>query len=381
MKPKLLAIALLFLLSLAAFAAPRINIGMSMGAFGPDTDSTTLRTFGNDFFLNGYLGLENESGLEMQASLGTYSNVSHHPDNLATNFTLNIVPLKAALLYHFFQGSEFRPYVGASGGAYFYNLHDDDPYGGNIARGTVFGYSLLAGLQVHFTNYIYVTAQAEKYFLPKIFFTDAKNFDSASFTVGVGLVTNFLKVGGYNVTQSGVQYQYTRDEENLLVEIQQVKQEQAEIKIKLQQIEDDMDEFYLNDFIEQDPSFNIKYSRIKYLEAKQQRLDLQRSQAQARLDALTQRWDQLRKDTRPVEDHLVYVETNYSRSPYGLRYRNGYLLYDNGPYRYHYYEDVNLFPPPVFVIPGGGSGTAPTPEERAEFLKKKKEHIEQLKGQ
>ncbi|MFA5928948.1 MAG: outer membrane beta-barrel protein [Candidatus Margulisiibacteriota bacterium] len=376
---KNLILVLILSLSVLAQAVPKITVGMNAGAFGPDSDTAVLTTFGKDFTLNGYLGLETESGMEVQASMGSYSNVSHHPSDVGTNFNINMMPLKASLLYNFNPDSELRPYLGAGVGAYFYNLRDN--VYGELEKGTVFGYSLIAGVKVHFTNYLFVNAQFEKDLLPKIFFNNSKNFDSSAFTIGIGLVTNFIKVGNTNIAETG-SYQYTKEQEALLVEIQQVQGEIKEIKVKAQQIEDDMDEFYYNDFKANDPALKQNFQKIQYLETKQKRLDLQLVQAQNRLDALNQRWNVMRRDEKTAQDNIVILQQTYNNSPYGLRYRDGFLVYDNAPYQYHYFQDRDTFMNPVRwinAVPATG-GTVMTPEERIIYNQKKQEYINTRKN-
>ena len=214
--------------------------------------------------------------------------------------------------------------------------------------------------------------------MPKIFFNNSQNFDSSAFSIGIGLVTNFIKIGQHNMTQVGT-YQYTREQEALLVEMQQIRNEIKEIKLRSQQIEDELDFFYLSDFDEKDSQFKKKYRQIQYLENKLKRLDRQLLQARNRLDSLKQRWDSTRRDQRSIQDHIGYLRQQYYYSPYGLHYRDGYFLYDDTPYHYRYYHYGNAYYNTDDSTNSGGSG-AWTTEEKEAYLQKKKEYLENRKN-
>ena len=363
-----------------AQSATKVSVGINGGVFGPISDKVVLNTFSNDFYFSGYAGIESEDGIEIQGSFGTYSDTSHHVDDIGLDRKIYITPLKANLIYNFFSNEDIHPYVGAGLGAYFYK-HEDALFS-NLESGTVFGYNFLAGLKMFFTNYIYVNAQVEKCFLPPIPLTvlsDSKDFDSMVFTIGVGMVTNFIKVGKHNVTQVG-EYVYTKEQEKLLVEIQQAQAELKEMKTKSSQIDVELDNFYLRDLNEVSPVLKEKYEQITYLENKQKRLDEQISQAQARLNAFKVQWSKSQNDMRPVEEHITYLQNNYSYSPYGLRYNNGYFGYGRVPYQPQYSQYLEPVYPPVYYSPPATGGSGVTIVDREELLNKKREYLLNLKN-
>ncbi|MFH1428422.1 MAG: outer membrane beta-barrel protein [Candidatus Margulisiibacteriota bacterium] len=354
-------------------AQPRINTGVNMGAFEPDTDSLAMGSFGRDFTFSGYVGIQAESGIEFRADLGSWGTTSHHPDDLGNDLVIGIIPLKASLIYNFSPEEDISPYLGAGVGVYFYNLRDR--VYGELEKGTVFGQNIVAGIKFHFTDYLYVTTQYEKHFLPKIFFNNSHNFDSSAFTIGMGIATNFVKVNGYNLAQTGG-YRYSREQETLLVDIQQIRGEIDEMNIKLNEIEAEMDLFYNSPFMENDPDFKRQFEKVKYLETKQARVDTQKTAAQTRLDTLRGQWVQLGVDSQTIQEHIVYLENYYPNSPYGLNYRDGYFTYRE-PYRHQYYHNDDAYNYPA--TPASGS-TSMSQEEREEYLKKRREYLAEKKN-
>ncbi|HAR63202.1 MAG: hypothetical protein DKM50_08400 [Candidatus Margulisiibacteriota bacterium] len=355
------------------YAGPRFEMALNMGMLNPE-DQKVRETFGANFQINGYLGFMAANGLEVRAGLGHYSDISHKDADIGTDLTLGITPLTGSIIYNIPFGLPIRPYIGGGIGAYFYDV-EDNIYG-ELETDTKFGTHFLAGAKIDVAEGLFLDAIYQKQFLPKIFFDKSQNFNSWTFTVGIGFSVPINDRGIGQNNNEKVAYKYNKKEEEMLLEIQQLTTEINEIKQKRKQIEQHIDEFYSEkDYDENDPEFAKQYKKVQYLEKKVKRLDLEVSQAKDRLTSLNQQWDNMHTEKQPIEEQVVYLRHNYMYSPYGLYYRQGYIVRGDAPYSYHYYHNDS-----DNHNSSNSAVTAPTVEDKKEYAEKKKEYILNLKN-
>lgn len=361
-------------ISTMSLSASRYDIGIGMGGFSPDNDALVQQTFGKNFFWQGYMGLYDENGWEVRGALGGYGDTSHNPLDLGNNVRISMFPiLTASLIYNFATYTSFvQPYLGGGVNCYFYNVADD--IFGTLEAGTRFGFHGLCGLKINIMPDMYLMAEYNRNFIPPVFFNGSKNFDSSALAIGVGF--SFPVVEGRHA-KSAPQYRYTKEEEELLVQIQQAKTEIKDMKKKRADIEEQIDEFYqTNDDADNSPELAKNMRRINYLERKLKDLDRQITDAQDDLKELQQDWKKFQVDSRPVEDHIVYLQQNYRYSPYGLRLNGGYFNYYDTPYVYHYYHERNYNPPQY----NNNQTQSQSVEDKKAFAEKKKKRLEELKN-
>ncbi|HAR63120.1 MAG: hypothetical protein DKM50_05770 [Candidatus Margulisiibacteriota bacterium] len=186
-----------------------------------------------------------------------------------------------------------------------------------------------------------------------------------------------VKVPGYHRSRPNEAngYRYTRYEEELLVQIQQLTNEISEMKRERKRSETVLDDFYDNiDYDENSGKFAKEYRRIRYLEKKVENLDGKIAQANSELNTLRLKWKSERFGNHPVEEHIVYLTNSFSHSPYRLHRVNGYLNYKNKPYKHRYFNSKNENSSVNIAI------QTIDEEDKDRFLENKKERIEKLKN-
>lgn len=365
-------LTLLILTTSPIHAEVRGDYSLGLGAFAP-RDSKFKETFGSDFFIHGNIGIIDDSGWELRGNLGNYSNISHNPIDIGNNLRLNVTPLTASVIYNIGSIAQvFQPYIGGGAGAYFYNASDDTF--GNLETGTKFGFHLLAGLKLNISPSFFFITEYSQDFVPKFFFNNAKNFDTASLTIGIGFYFPGLYEKPRNSQASSSGYRYSQEEETLLSDIQQLTTEIKEMKEKRKEFESEIDTYYDTNNDEDTSPENIKeFKRIKRAEKKVKELDTKITEAQHNLDTLKQQWqNQHYVDNQPVEQHVVYLRENYGYSPYHLSYHNGYYTRGGGQISYRYYNPQNY--PSTPQLP------KPTIEEKKQAIQQKQEHINEIKN-
>lgn len=215
--------------------AAKWDMNVSGGLFNPDNDSTVRATFDKNFFLQGSVGLLDESsGWEVRANLANYADVSHHPADAGINFRINIMPLTASLIYNIGTKSSVQPYIGGGLGAYFYTVQDD-VFGVN-EQGTKFGFHLVGGVKVFLQDDLYLNAEYTRHFIPRIYFNNAKNYDGTALTLGIGY--SFYP-SAPSPEPAGI-----TQEDTVLRQIQDLMDEIAKMKTKHDEIEAVVDAFY-----------------------------------------------------------------------------------------------------------------------------------------
>lgn len=385
-----IGLSLLALLGNSALANPEVEMGLTMGGFSPDSDRLTKQYFNKDFYLQGTLGLKDDSGWELRGKLGHYGNVSLNPAELGNNLQLDVTPLVADLIYHASPASAvIQPYIGAGAGAYFYNVKDDSF--GNMETGTRYGFNLTGGIKVRVMENVAVTAEYNKAYLPPVFFTKATNFNNSAFTIGVNFTvpTYSSPSRRFTAVQPDLQpapvaapvpapnYRYTSTEENLLVAIQQSQTDLKNLRQKQADLNREINEFYLNSTLDEDsPEFAAAFRRIRLLEMDVKALNPQISDAESNVRALERQWADTHPSA-PVKEQITYLERNYHRSPFGLCFKNGFFLNARIPQVIH--REVRTYHAPAVVVNTPDSQT-PTPEEKKQFIQKKRERLLELKN-
>ncbi len=347
---------MMLFLATSFFAEAKVDLTLGGGVFYP-LDSKVRETFDKNFYLNGNLGLMDDSGAwEVRGNLGHYADISHNPADAGVNFRIDVTPFTASLLYHFGPNSALvQPYVGAGAGAYFYSLNDDQF--GNLESGTKFGVNGIAGIKFNISDSVYINTEYNHDFVPKIFFNNSQNFNSSALTIGVGFYFPTVPRHSDRI--------YSQHEEELLARIQALTVEIKKMKDKRIEIEAEIDHFYeRTDLADNSPEFAKALRRVNYLEAKLKRLDAKISEAETQLALLEQQWKTERADNRPVRDHIVIYESYYQPRPYWYR--------SYAP-SYYYYREREYTPPPPSSAP-------PTTEEKEKYIQKKKERIRELKN-
>lgn len=367
-------LAMLFIVCSLGWGGPKTELGLNMGVVWPNNDALTQQTFGKGFYIVGMLGLIDESGWEIRGNLGKYSSLSHYStDEIAMNRRINVHPLTASLIYTM-PGAFVRPYIGGGVGGYFYDVGDD--LYGTLENGFRLGFLVMGGIKVNVSDTFCLNAEYVQSFLPpSTFFDAAHNFDLAALTMGAIFM---LSPGDAPQNSRATKpYKYTREQEELLIQIQQAQTEWADMKKKRTKLESEIDAFYeTNDYDESSKEFARDLRKVKYQESKLRDLVLQISNAEKDIKDLKQQWDRLQVDAEPVENHVVYLERNYAYSPWGLRTYQGNITRRGVSPHPRYYRAADATAP-IIVI-----NTPPPPstiEEKKAFLEKKKQVLEDMK--
>ena len=160
-------------------------------------------------------------------------------------------------------------------------------------------------------------------------------------------------------------YPYSQQQEDILIQIQQLKTEINELKTDKDKLEADIDNFYLNnDYDENSKNFSQEYSKLHYKENKLASLKRQIDEEKAQLEDLQKQWEFNKPDNRPVAEHIVYIERNYGLSPFRLIISNGFIIRRGVPYHYQYRE------------PKARHGVAiPSVSRREDFIHRKSERL------
>jgi hypothetical protein len=371
MKKIILCLTILSL-SQISYASINIHFGLDLGQFSPENDLVT-ETFDDDFYFNGSVGIEGDRGLELLLGLGHYSDISHHPEDEGRDAKISITPLLTDLLYNFRPASLIRPYLGAGVGAYFYRFSDSVV--GTMEHGTVFGPNLLGGIKFYITDHFFVKTQYAKHFIPpipKLMFDGPHNFNSSVYTITFGFSWHPVIAGKHNPTQSlyganqnteGTEtesYPYTKQQEKVLISIQQTEYRLDKAKEAKRIIEDEIATLLAD---KQKTS-----QRISELRDNLNEIDSEIDKLTKRLNELYQRWFKISYDKRPTIEHIRYIETHYYDSPWDIRYRNGCLYY---PLEDYYCR----FPEPYFPHEKDHD----TIEERHKRSEERRKHIQRYK--
>ena len=359
-------------LSQISYASVNINFGLDLGQFKPENDLVT-ETFDDDFYFNGSVGIENERGLELLLGLGHYSEISHHPDDEGLDAKISLTPLLTDLLYYFRPGAMIRPYLGAGVGAYFYRFSDN--VAGTIEQGTVFGPNILGGIKFNITDHFFVKTQYAKHFIPpipKIMFNGPHNFNSSVYTITFGFSWFPVTSGIHNPAKSlfsanqtveeknTESYPYTKQQEKVLISIQQAEFRLDKAREAKQIIEEE---------IARPPSDQQKNSqRIDELKDNLTEIEAEIDKLTERLNDLYKRWYEISYDKRPVVEHIRYIETHYYDSPWDIRSRSGCLYYPSEDY-------YCRFPEPYFPH----DRNKDTIEDRQKRSEQKREHVQRYK--
>ena len=347
---------------------PSVEMGLRMGTMYPDNDTQVLQTFGTDFSWQGVVGFLDDSGWEIRGTLAQYGNLSHYPQDIASanGLRVDITSLYASMIYHLSpKTAKFQPYLGGGVGAYFVNYND---VYGQLSSETKFGFHALAGFKVALNDDVSIVSEYSRHFVPASFtymFSSAKNFDLSSFTLGVDLLLpEYTKAAAPT-------YKYSRYEEELLIEIQQTRKELDDMRKKRQDAQQQIDDFYMTSD-PKDPSFDIKYTPIKFLESKLIVMDRQIEKAQASVLELSRTWEKEHSAAQPVDTQIIYLENNYRYSPYGLQMQQGYIVRPGFFHQAHFSYDWS---PPVVV----NVTTPVTVDEKKAFVEKKQQRLQELK--
>jgi outer membrane protein W len=342
-----------------------VEVGLRMGGMFPDNDALVQQSFGSNFSWQGVLGFVGNNGWELRGTLAQYGDISHHPSDNATGFRVDMTGLFASLIYHIQPStSQIQPYIGGGVGAYFFNFRDDII--GQLESDTKFGLHYLAGIKVALNDDVAVVSEYSRHNISRTFYNYSNNFDLSSFTIGVD-----IQLPEYTQQSSTPKYAYSRYEEELLLEIQQTRKELDEMRKRRSDAQQQIDDFYLT-ADPKDPKFDEQYAPIKFLESKLAVMDRQIEKARDSLLELSKTWEKDHIVSQPVETHVVYLENNYRRSPYGLQMSNGYIV---RPGFVHQPQFSYGWSPSVVI-----QAPAPTVEDKKSFVDKKAERLKQMKN-
>ena len=360
------------------FASEGIHLGMDLGMLKPHDDLVT-ETFSDDFFIDGFLGYESAMGLEIRLGLGHYSEYSHHPDDEGFDTKLRITPLYVDLIYNFFPRSKIRPFLGGGVGAYFYKFSDN--FAGTIEDETVFAPSLAAGVNFEVHERFVVTVKYARHFIPaipEIMFSDTNDFESSIFTIGFAFNLTpvpkkhpSIRAASPVATDSSTSYRYNQAQEHLLVRIEQAERALENKESKKQQIDTDIDALSKDqDHQSGSGDSSIPPSdRLTDLKQNLSAVEKEIAELKDELEDLNEKWELIAYDGRPVVEHIYYLRQHCPDSPWGLRCRNGYFYYIGQPYDADYFYDGYHHHSPHHEPP------QPTPEQRREYIERRKEHI------
>ncbi|MDD5456483.1 MAG: outer membrane beta-barrel protein, partial [Candidatus Margulisbacteria bacterium] len=215
-----------FVLCLGGFslAAPKLDLGLNMGTMLPNHDTLAQQTFASDFYWQMMLGMVDDSGWEIRGNFGSYWDTSHfNSADIAANRRINLRPLTASLIYNI-QGGTIQPYFGAGVGGYFYDVMDD--VYGNLESGFKLGFHVLGGIKLRVNENFYLNAEYTQHYLPAVFFSNEKNFDVVALVIGGGF--EFAQ----NPQNQAKRYPYTKAQEDVLMQIQQVEKEIKDLQAK-----------------------------------------------------------------------------------------------------------------------------------------------------
>lgn len=370
------SLGLLFLTA-PSWSAAQFEMGFQLGSMNPDQDVLVQQTFGSGFNFDFYMGALTDSGFEYRFDIEAYSVGSHHPADVGLNRTLTIVPLEANLIYNFFGKSALRPYVGVGAGCYFYKL--SQTFFPNLNSGVVFAPNVILGIKSFLGDEFFLNLEYQRHFVPKIIFNNANDFYLSDISVGMGFAFDLSE--NNRQTRSKVEprqkYLYQQNQEETLVEIQQINRELELLNERQKETEDQLSQIYQSSY---EDSFAYQ-NRMRFYEGDRVLVERQRLNAQNRLKVLNTRWVQIRPDKRELNEHIQYLKSNYSSSPYRLRYSGYYLSY-TPTYQYRYYQPLkgkeNQSRPIEQANPRPVPKPQPTQREKEVYEQKRQEALQQL---
>jgi hypothetical protein len=331
-----------------ASANPTIETGFQMGGQAPLSDTTVKETFGKNISWKATGGLvDNQSGFEIRGELGHYSDYSHNAADLGTDLKVDLTNITGTLIYHAADKNSFiRPYLGGGLGAYTYEMSDNTF--GSLEKGTRFGTHILGGIQLRINDNLHLSGEYVQHNIPKIFFSNATNFNSGALTVGIGFSFESKPNKRQNnkksrkvrqVRKESRLYPYSYEEEGILIDLQQLDREIILIKQDRRSMKKAINTFYRKyDSFENTNRFKTEYDEIKFLEGKVERLNKVLKKAEQNRKQLKKQWVQYRQDDQQVETHVTYIQKNYRYSPYHLRFNNRYITRKGSKYRARYYK-------------------------------------------
>ncbi|MEK6556678.1 MAG: hypothetical protein AABZ14_00020, partial [Candidatus Margulisiibacteriota bacterium] len=286
----------LMVIGCLTLAVPKFDVGLCGGTMFPNHDLLATQTFASNFYWQGVIGFVDDSGWEARGELGWYRDTSHYSlSDIAKNLRINVKPLCASLIYNF-RGGIIQPYVGIGVGGYFYDILDDIY---SYESGFKLGGHLLGGIRLRVSDTFYLAAEYCQRYVPQVFFPSEQNFDLATITLG-GLFEFPMQIE--SAEGQSASYKYTREQEDLLIQIEQVQTEMTELKTKQDRLEARVDAFYeKNDLDENSAEFAAELRKIKYWELKIKDIDEKILLAKKELKDLQDQWLKIRRDNEPVE--------------------------------------------------------------------------------
>ncbi len=147
-------------------------------------------------------------------------------------------------------------------------------------------------------------------------------------------------------------YPYSHQQEDLLLQLQQLDVEIKNLKQDRDDLESDIDRFYLNTkYNETSKSFSKEYNKIRFMENKIAAINRQIDDDNLARINLQKQWNAIRPDNHPLNEHVVYIVNHYNRSPFNLVLSDGFLVHKGSPYHYRYQEPKSHRSPPERVAP------------------------------